>query len=237
MSNKIERRILAGKLSIRSSASGDGPGMLAGYAAVFGQRSQDLGGFVEQLNVGCFDKVLASNPDVRCLFNHDPNLVLGRTSAGTLQLDADHTGLYMTCQLPDTSTGRDVHALVTRGDISQCSFGFSLDPGDASFDEETDSATGKKQMVRTIRNVSRLYDVSSVTSPAYLGTSVQARNLGVHYFIPTPPAPVAFVEPPSRFELHQRMQKIGQHIADEAYNEGLRAFINNRPRPNDHVKE
>ena len=233
---KIERRILAGKLSIRSAAGGDGPGTLSGYAAVFNSRSLDLGGFVEQLLPGCFDQVLASNPDVRCLFNHDPNLVLGRTTAGTLQLTADHTGLWMNCQLPNTQIARDLHASVSRGDIDQCSFGFQLQPGDDDWTEETDS-TGKKQNVRTIRNVSKLFDVSSVTSPAYPATSVQARNVGVHYFIPVPPAPVRFVEPPSRFELAQRMQKLGKAIADESYNEGLRAFINNRPRPNDHVKE
>lgn len=235
---KIERRILAGKLSIRSAAGGDGPGTLAGYAAIFNSRSQDLGGFIEELMPGCFDKVLASGPDVRCLFNHDNNLVLGRSTAGTLQLSSDHTGLWFTCQLPDTQCGRDVHALVSRGDISQCSFGFALTPGstDDDWNEETDS-TGKKQMVRTIRNVSKLYDVSSVTSPAYLGTSVQARNLGVHYFVPTPPAPAVYVAPPSRFELHQRMQKIGQHIADEAYQEGLQAWLNARPRPNEKITE
>jgi Escherichia/Staphylococcus phage prohead protease len=236
--NKIERRILAAKLTLRAADDDeDSPGNLEGYAAVFNSRSQDLGGFIETMNPGCFDRVLASKPDVRCLMNHDANLVLGRTTNRTLVLHADNKGLMFSCKLPNTSTGRDVYSLIQRGDISQCSFAFGLEQGDDEWTQETDSATGKQNGLRTIRNVSHLFDVSSVTSPAYEATSVSARNLGANYFMPTVPnfAPIAAL--PTKFDLHRRSVEIGKRIEAENYNAGLADFINNRPRPNVHVEE
>jgi HK97 family phage prohead protease len=138
---------------------------LVGYASVFNVESEDLGGFTEQIAPGAFRNVLAGNPDVRCLLNHDPNMLLGRTLNGTLVLREDANGLYYECTVPDTSAGRDVLTLAERGDISQSSFGFRI------ADEEW-SMDGTK---RIIRSVSALYDVSPVTYPAYPTASAQAR--------------------------------------------------------------
>ena len=210
MNNKIETRILSAKLFLRAADSGtDSPGKLEGYAAVFNSRSVDLGGFVEIMLPGCFDNVLATNPDVRCLMNHDGNLVLGRTKNGTLKLRADSTGLWYSCQLPNTSTGRDLYALIQRGDISQCSFAFRLDPGDDDWTDEMDE-DGRKRRLRTIRAVPQLFDVSAVTTPAYEATSVSARNRTAHYYIATPPAPA----PVLLTEL-ERAQLRGQRFAAE----------------------
>jgi Escherichia/Staphylococcus phage prohead protease len=235
--NKIERRLVASNLSCRAADDDDSPGTLTGWAAVFNSRSQDLGGFIEQMLPGCFDRVLASNPDVRCLMNHDPNLVLGRTTNQTLSLRADSKGLWFWCKLPNTSTARDLYALIQRGDVSQCSFAFGLEQGDDEWSQENDSVTGKQNALRTIRNVSNLYDVSSVTTPAYLATSVSARNRGANYFMPTVPSFAPAAALPTKFELHRRSEQIGKRIAADSYNAGLAEFINNRPRPNRHVEE
>ena len=110
----------------------------------------------------------AVNGDVRALFNHDPNHVLGRTSAGTLTLSEDENGLRFEISAPDASWARDLHASVQRGDINQCSFAFDV------IEDEWRHMAGAPDR-RTLKKV-RLYDVSIVTYPAYQATSVSARH-------------------------------------------------------------
>ena len=75
-----------------SRATDDSAPMLAGHAAVFNTLSEDLGGFREIIAPGAFTKTL-KDADVRALFNHDRNIVLGRNIAGTLRLAEDKNGL------------------------------------------------------------------------------------------------------------------------------------------------
>src|SRR4030042_2911469 len=141
---------------------------IGGYAARFNSLSQDLGGFVEKLEVGCFSKSLLT-ADVRCLFNHDANIVLGRTLSKTLRITEDSEGLMYECDMPDTQMARDmVMAPIERGDVSQCSFGFY------TIRDSWENVDGK--MIRTLLEC-ELLDVSPVTYPAYLSTSVAARSL------------------------------------------------------------
>jgi HK97 family phage prohead protease len=104
------------------------------------------------------------------LVNHDRNQVLGRTASGTLGLLADKKGLKFRCVLPDTQLARDVHTLVKRGDMSGCSFAFSTN------DDTWTKDAGTGEDVRTINNVSGLFDTSVVTEPVYEDTSVAARG-------------------------------------------------------------
>jgi hypothetical protein len=157
---KQERRFFKAA-EVRVSASGG----ISGYAAVFNQLSEDLGGFREKILPGAFSRCLGSNPDVRCLFNHNSDALLGRTKAGTLRLSEDRTGLYFDCDLPDTQAGRDVRASIKRGDITQCSFGFTVQ-GQNWLENGT---------VRELTDVD-LFDVSPVTYAAYPQTSVSARQ-------------------------------------------------------------
>ena len=140
----------------------------SGYAAVFDTWSGDLGGFREKIDRGAFKKTLSDGDDVRALFNHDPNYVLGRTKAGTLTLSEDERGLKFEIDAPDIAWARDLHKSVERGDISQCSFSFMIE------DEEW-ATNGKDLDERTIKGA-KLYDVSIVTYPAYEATNVQARS-------------------------------------------------------------
>ena len=131
--------------------------IVEGHAAVFGQLSEDLGGFQERILPGAFDTVLGN--DVRAFFNHDPNFILGRSSAGTLKLAVDKKGLKYSFDVPDTTAGRDLLVSMKRGDITQSSFAFTV---------EKDSWSEKRgKEIRTIEKVSRLYDVSPVSIPAY----------------------------------------------------------------------
>jgi HK97 family phage prohead protease len=147
---------------------------LVGYAARFDQESCDLPSgaskFTEIIKPGAFTKVLKTNPDVRCLFNHSADHVLARTASGTLKLEQDDRGLRFRAQLDPMNTAhRNLHSSVKRGDISECSFGFALDDGDDDWSQKSG------ENIRTIRNISHLFDVSIVTNPAYKGTSVAAR--------------------------------------------------------------
>jgi HK97 family phage prohead protease len=123
-------------------------------------------GVVERIAPGAFDRHLAEAPDVVALFNHDANLVLGRTP-DTLRLRADKHGLHYEIDPPDTILAKDLLKSIERGDIRGSSFAFI--PTDVEW--LTDGAKD----VRLVREA-RLYDVSPVTTPAYSGTSVGVRS-------------------------------------------------------------
>ena len=141
---------------------------LKGYAAVF-DGTATIGGGYERIAPNAFDNAL-ENADPRALINHDPSLVLGRRSAGTLRLDTDSRGLRFEVDLPDTTYARDLRELVERGDLAGASFGFI--PGE---DEITRAPDGKQ--VRTHTAIRDLVDVSAVTYPAYEGTSLALRHI------------------------------------------------------------
>jgi len=138
-----------------------------GYAATFESRSGDLGGFIESIDREAFSET--DMEDVRALFNHDSNFVLGRTKAGTLRLMVDENGLAYEIDMPDTQLGRDMYESIKRGDISQSSFAFTIE--DDEYRKEGDT------VYRTIKKIKKLYDVAPVTFPAYESTSVQARKI------------------------------------------------------------
>lgn len=151
-----------------------GPRQIGGLAAPYGVRAK-FTGFQETIARGAFDRIVRSNPDVVCLFNHDPNCVLGRTSSGTMRIFADARGLNYECDLPNTQAARDLHESIQRGDIAGNSFAFLLEPGDDDFNEDYDPEDRSRVVLRTIRNFSKLQDISPVTYPAYSGTELAAR--------------------------------------------------------------
>ena len=162
---KVERRTF--KVELRKSADGR---KIRGTAVVFNQLSVDLGGFREQIAPEAFDG--CDMTDVRCLVNHEATRILGRTASNTLSLAKEASGLCFECDPPDTSYARDLAACMDRGDIDLCSFSFRVAPkGDRwSKDPETGA------QIRTVRKISRLYDVSVVTYAAYPQTSIEIRS-------------------------------------------------------------
>lgn len=169
----IERRYIT---ELRAGESQGDEMSLVGYAARFNSPSKDLGGFRETIAPGAFTRTLASQPDVKCLFNHSADKVLGRTTSGTLQLEQDNVGLKFRCMLdPNQQSHRDLHSAVKRGDINECSFAFT--PNGANGDTWADAKDerGNWFIQRTLNDVD-LYDVSPVTHPAYNSTGVQARE-------------------------------------------------------------
>ena len=153
------------------------PRQIGGLAAPYNVRAKvntkDGRTFFETIRPGAFEKVLRSKPDVVCTFNHNPDYVLGRSTSGTLRLSTDKRGLNFTCDLPDTQFARELHQSIQRQDIAGNSFQFALGPDDADYSE--DYADGERSVLRSIRNFTRLIDVSPVTHPAYEGTNLSAR--------------------------------------------------------------
>jgi HK97 family phage prohead protease len=173
MKTKETRVFQVEKLHIEERSDGLGP-KITGYAAVFNKKSEDLGGFREKIKPGAFKQAIGKS-DVRGLFNHDSNFVLGRQSNGTLTLKEDKNGLWMEIEPPDTQIIRDlVIAPIKRGDIREQSFGFIVeeDSWDGLDDEKS-----SKEITRTILKVAELFDVSPVTFPAYPDTSVALRSM------------------------------------------------------------
>ena len=144
---------------------------LEGYAAVFDEPSEPIGGmFLEFVDRGAFTRSLASGPDVRALVDHAPSKILGRSTAGTLRLREDSHGLLASITPPDTTVGRDIAESVRRGDVSQMSFAFSV-VGQAWEEPEGDQLP-RRHLVDV-----DLHDVSVVTYPAYTGTEISARTV------------------------------------------------------------
>jgi uncharacterized protein len=151
----------------------NGTQVLTGYAAVYNRFSLPLreGGsaFREVIRPGAFDRILArqrGKQDVVALLNHDSNMILGRTSSGTLELSSDEKGLRYTVTPPDTQVGRDTLELVRRRDLRGSSFAFAVDDKGQNWTSDDQGA------VREIRDVSLLADVSVVLTPAYPASSV-----------------------------------------------------------------
>lgn len=141
---------------------------IVGHAAVFNKLSVDLWGFREKIAPGAFADAVKED-DVRALFNHDPNFILGRNKAGTLRLKEDEIGLAIEVDPPDVQWARDLMVSIDRRDITQMSFGFSLVADEWDY-------TDRNNPVRTLKKV-QLYDVSPVTYPAYPDTDVELNSL------------------------------------------------------------
>jgi len=165
-----ERRCLATNFEIETRE--DGSTHLKGVAAVFDVLSENLGGFREQIAPGAFDDVM--DDDVRALFNHNDDIILGRTKSETLSLAVNSTGLTYAIDLPDTQAARDLSVSVGRGDVDQSSFGFIVEDDMWTEDDEG-------RVIRTIRKIKRLFDVSPVVFPAYPDTSVATRKLNEYH--------------------------------------------------------
>lgn len=180
------------KATLRTDPGGGTGSTIEGYAARFNVCSHDLGGFVERIKPGAFSRSLQSDRDVVCLVNHNNDRILGRRKNKTLFLNEDAKGLHFRCLLPDTSDGRDIAALLARGDMSDCSFAFTVDDDgdewteedrsrldldddddedDEDEDEDRSRRSSQRVKVRTLKSVT-LMDVSCVVSPAYPKTSV-----------------------------------------------------------------
>lgn len=139
---------------------------ITGHFAVFNS-SAELGWFIESIAPGAFAETIKTD-DIRALWNHEPNWILGRNKSGTLSLFEDDRGLFGEIIPPDTQWARDLQVSIERGDVSQASFGFEVI-------EEAWEIKNDEPDLRVIKKA-KLWDVSPVTFPAYTDTNVAMRN-------------------------------------------------------------
>ena len=167
-----ERRFITEtvKIDVREEQDANDADIIEGYALKFNKQTVIGDYFREEIMPGALDNIL--NDDVRALFNHDPNMVLARSvnGEGTLQLMVDETGLKYRYETPNVSYAEDLTENIRLGNVSQSSFGFSID------EQEWIERDGELPL-RQITSLKRLYDVSPVTYPAYQDTSVGKRSL------------------------------------------------------------
>lgn len=165
----IERRDIPCEIEFREDGE---TATISGVAAVFDAETT-IGskpfGFRETIATSAFDAALERPDDVRALFNHDPNHLLGRTKNDTLKLTKTPEGLRYEVDLPNTASANDVRELIKRGDVTGSSFGFRVTA------DEWKEGEGDDLDLRTVTAV-ELWDVSPVTYPAYPQTSVSARS-------------------------------------------------------------
>ena len=168
---ELERRcVVLKELRVVNGETSSQDPSIEGYAAVFDSWSESLGGnepFIEKVCKGAFAQTIQED-DIRALFNHDPNYVLGRNIAGTLTLQEDDKGLLVRITPPNTQWAKDLLVSIARGDITQMSFGFTVELDRWSYEEGKD--------VRELLKV-KLFDVSPVTFPAYTQTECGLRSL------------------------------------------------------------
>ncbi len=165
MSNKatnIEIRTTTSSLKVEEGA------VIEGTAAVFNSPTNIGGLFYEEILTGAFDEVL--NDDVRCLLNHNPNYILGRSKSGTLKLWVDENGLHYRYNTPDRTFAKDLSDAIDCGDVSQSSFSF------IALEEVWVKGKNGDLDTRQIKKVGKLFDVSPVTYPAYEDTTVAKRS-------------------------------------------------------------
>ena len=117
----------------------------------------------EQIDPHAFDN--AKMDDVIFMYDHEGR-VYARQSNGTLELSIDEHGLKVRADLSKTEGSRELYEEIKSGMINQMSFAFSI------AEDEYD----KKERLRTVRSVRRVYDVSAVSIPANPGTEIAARN-------------------------------------------------------------
>lgn len=141
---------------------------IEGYFIRFNEETELWEGLFEEVDPKAVDDSLRNN-DIRCLFNHDTNIVLGRTSNGTLELRKDEKGLFGRVKInPNDKQALDIYARIERGDINACSFGFNI------IDEEVQNR--EDGTTKFILKKIDLHEVSPVTFPAYPTTTIQARK-------------------------------------------------------------
>ncbi len=165
----IERRFL--NMTVRAAEDGEKK-FIEGDAAVFNQETVIGSWFREMIKPGAFKRVLAEKPDVIAAYNHDWNVVLARTTNGTLSLEETEQSLRYRAEInPNDPEAISVYEKVKRGDVPQASFAFTV-----RSEEWFHPSDSKDLPLRSVTEVDELYDVGPCTFGAYPQASAQARS-------------------------------------------------------------
>ena len=146
----------------------DGKRYLDGYYSVFNQPYEVVSGWIEEIAPGAFSRTLREGSDVKVLWNHNTDIVLGSTANRTAYLCEDERGLHGPVEInEEDQDAKNAYARVNRGDVRGCSFGFEIRGMEESWDDDG--------TYRTRLTDVELFEVSPCTFPAYTSTSISAR--------------------------------------------------------------
>lgn len=156
------------------------PGKVAGTAVVYNTPTviaTPYGSFEEMVAPGALKAALSGRhgAGIALLRDHNSSLLLGRRSAGSLELTDTLAGLRMRAELPATALGRETRALVERRDLNGMSFAFTVDDDGDTWHEPAERSG---LPVRVIHRIARLYEVTICTFPAYEATTVDLAERG-----------------------------------------------------------
>lgn len=164
----MERRVIQTKEAFKTREE-DGKRYVEGYFSVFNQPYEVFPGWIEEIAPGAFARTLREGKDVKVLWNHNSDIVLGSTQNRTATLREDDIGLFGSGEInEEDQDAKNGYARVSRGDVRGCSFGFDIRGIEESWDDDGTYRT-------RITDV-ELYEVSPCTFPAYSQTSISARN-------------------------------------------------------------
>lgn len=153
----------------RTKESEDGKKYIEGYFARFNEEYRIFPDWTETIAPGAFTKCLKGEADVKVIWNHNPDIVLGSRKNGTASLKEDEKGLYGIVEINDRdSEALNCYERIKRGDVDGCSFGFDIEAMEETWEEDGSYRT-------RITSVNPLYEISPCTFPAYESTSIQAR--------------------------------------------------------------
>lgn len=164
----MERRVIQTKEAFKTREE-DGKRYIEGYFSVFNQPYEVFPGWIEEIAPDAFSRTLREGKDVKVLWNHNSDIVLGSTQNRTATLREDDIGLFGSDEInEEDQDAKNGYARVSRGDVRGCSFGFEI----RSMEERWDDDGTYRTRITDVE----LYEVSPCTFPAYSQTSISARN-------------------------------------------------------------
>ena len=163
----MKETLITRNVDFEISQDEDNNKWISGYYIVFNEDYNICDGISESIDPNAFNNTLQD--DIRCLWNHNSDIVLGRTTANTLMLRVDSHGVYAKCLVnPNDTDALNAWARVSRKDVTGASFGFDIVREDTEVREDN-------SVHYTIREV-KLYEISPCIFPAYESTAIEARQ-------------------------------------------------------------
>ena len=151
---------------------------ISGYAIVFGVESRILAdywdNYREIIEPGAITEERLKDMDIKMTMYHNREKILARSNKGegTLRLSVDEVGVHYEFDAPNTVDGDTALELVKRGDLSGSSFMFWTDEkSGVSYEKRSDGI-----MLRRVKTIGMIYDMTIAADPAYEQTSVKARE-------------------------------------------------------------
>lgn len=164
----IEKRISYFKPQFQARDDG-GTKTIEGIFVPYGQETALWKYYFEEIAEGAFTQSIKEN-DIRVLYNHNSDVVLGRKSAKTVDIEERKEGVYARVTInPHDTEALNIYERVKRGDISGCSFGFYT-----SVEKYEDKPNGA---FKSIIVQGELLELSVCPFPAYeQSTYIEARK-------------------------------------------------------------